>query len=771
MSNNGSLQHFGAFEADLATGELRRNGRTVRLQPQPFRVLALLLERQGELVTREEIRQKVWEDQGTSVDFEHGLNFAIKKIREALGDDADRPRYIETLPKRGYRFIAPLERNGDLSAQRETYLGTQERGQDAGAKHGQDARATARRWRAPVVGALAVMLAASAAAWYASGSRVRPPQIPAERQLTASPPEDRVWDATISPDGKFVAYVDQTGLYLRSIDSGETNPVSLPSELHSQIGQFRWLPGRGELVADVLTSRGWAIWVITVVGEAPPRLLYPSGDYAAISPDGRSIAFLNGDLPNVGKELLVGSINGEAPRKLVAAEDGQFVYSPAWSPDGQWIAYVKDSKSVQGSWTSAIEVRPAGGGPAKTLVVESSLPKASRLGESSGGLSWSPDWRLLFPVTEVAHFPTTQGKGSLWALRVEPQKGEAAGQPERLAQWVDFVPRDVSITADGKHLALLKERPWEDVYLAEFRPEGASLKPPRRFTLDDRGSSIDSWTRDSEAILFTSARNGKSQIFRQGLRESVAQIVAEGPAWCGWQSGSWLLYQESPPDAPGVQRLMRRPVGGGPPEIVLEEPADVELGYECSLNPDSPCVLSRHEGKQLIFYSLDPVRGKGKRLGTIEVGVPPGGESPPWQAVGEVGVPEGFAGGPQRSYGWGLSPDGSRVAFVEQDRYKGRVEVLSVKDGTWSEVLVEPGWGELSNVDWTVDGKGFIVTSWLPDSFNSSLLHVTLAGKVQPLLRNDRRQWFDGALPSRDGKYLALEAQTTDSNAWMLENF
>src|SRR5438309_2317071 len=117
-NSEGSVLHFGAFEADLSTGELRSNGRAVKLQPQPFKILALLLERQGELVTREQIRQELWGDD-TFVDFEQGLNFAIKKIREALGDDADRPRYIETLHRRGYRFIAPLERVGHLAAQRE----------------------------------------------------------------------------------------------------------------------------------------------------------------------------------------------------------------------------------------------------------------------------------------------------------------------------------------------------------------------------------------------------------------------------------------------------------------------------------------------------------------------------------------------------------------------------------------------------------------------------------------------------------------------------
>jgi DNA-binding winged helix-turn-helix (wHTH) protein len=104
-----SLLRFGAFEANLATGELRRNGRTVNLQPQPFKLLVMLLERQGELVTREEIQGKLWGDD-TFVEFGQGLNFAINKIRQALGDDANQPRYIETLPRRGYRFIGQLQR-------------------------------------------------------------------------------------------------------------------------------------------------------------------------------------------------------------------------------------------------------------------------------------------------------------------------------------------------------------------------------------------------------------------------------------------------------------------------------------------------------------------------------------------------------------------------------------------------------------------------------------------------------------------------------------
>lgn len=100
---------FGVFEADASTGELRRQGIRVKLNAQPFQVLCLLLDRAGELLSREEISRELWPD-GTFVDYDHGVNSAVNRIREALGDTANSPRFIETLARRGYRFVAPVER-------------------------------------------------------------------------------------------------------------------------------------------------------------------------------------------------------------------------------------------------------------------------------------------------------------------------------------------------------------------------------------------------------------------------------------------------------------------------------------------------------------------------------------------------------------------------------------------------------------------------------------------------------------------------------------
>ena len=113
--NNRRVVRFGVFELDLSAGELRKNGVKLRLQGQPFQVLTLLLERSGEVVTREDLQQKLWPSD-TFVDFDHSLNTAINKVREALGDSASSPRYVETLARRGYRFIAPVQREPENAA-------------------------------------------------------------------------------------------------------------------------------------------------------------------------------------------------------------------------------------------------------------------------------------------------------------------------------------------------------------------------------------------------------------------------------------------------------------------------------------------------------------------------------------------------------------------------------------------------------------------------------------------------------------------------------
>jgi serine/threonine protein kinase/Tol biopolymer transport system component/DNA-binding winged helix-turn-helix (wHTH) protein len=738
------LFSFGAVLYEMATGRQAFYGTTTaviceailnRAPVSPLSLNAKLPLKLEEIISKALEKRRDWRYQHAS-DIRTDLN---RLKRDTDSGHAERILSVVAEPTQGSREQAPAQRPKLASR------------------------------KLPVLGAVLVLAAAAGVAWLLTQHR-HAEYKPIERQITANPPENFVTGAAISPDGKYVAYDDHLGLYLRSIDSGETRAISLPATFQNRLGSLEWFPDGGKLLVEV-AGTGNAVevdlWVITILGEEAPRLLYRRAGQAEISPDGRSVAFVSSKLQGELEKpeaVWVGGINGESPRELATGTPPAWLSSPAWSPDGRWIAYARIS--IQGSsFTGVIEVRPAGGGPATTLISPANLPESSSPCDywANPCLRWTPDWRLVFSVSYAAASPSAQGGYSLWEVPVARRTGEAAASPERLTQWDEmpggqagnnFQAMSPTIAADARRLSFVKRYSWTDVYLAELTGAGTSRAPARRFTLDSRGSAPTSWTRDSKAIIFRSGKSGKVEIFRQGLSETIAgAIVQNSGKDCDGAvltpDGSWMLYQESTPTLAGTppssSRLMRRPVAGGSPEMVLEEPGDVWWQYACALKPGSSCVFSRYDGKDLVFYALDPTRGTGEQLGKIKAS-------------------------PTQLAAWNVSPEGLRLALVGgMDMYQGQIEVLDLRDHTWHEVPVEQGWGILQSISWTTDGKGFFVTSYLPDSFG--LLHVSLSGKVSPLFRNPGLQWMWGPVPSPDGKYLAFTANTSDVNVWMLENF
>jgi DNA-binding winged helix-turn-helix (wHTH) protein/Tol biopolymer transport system component len=745
------LYEFGPFRVDPQRRLLLQDGQPVPLTGKAFDILLALLECHGEILTKDELIGRVWPD---TVVEEGNLGRNISSLRKALDESPDEHRYIVTLARRGYRFVADVrerwEENGIATGPAEIRPFP---APDPGALPSAVTSPRRRLHRSMITSvALLALLGSVVAAYRWTRGWGRHAPEPVLRQLTANPTENWLMGAAISPDGKYLAFLDRTGLFVRSIDSGETHPVAMPPEWIGSVTGLRWFPDGGKLIASVRVPGGYDIWAITTVGQAPPRLIRRAGLWPAISPDGRFIAFQNGNTTPRGKDLWVAGINGEAARKLLAAEEGEQDLSPVWSPDGRWVAYLRgrESKTEGGQFdrTAAIEIRPAGGGPARTVVAGASLPPSTSLFcmHGRGCLSWSQDGRLFFPASDRSGTQLTRFGYSIWAVPVDVRKGEAVGKPARLAQWSDFYPNCLTLTADGRRLAFLKSRIQLDVYVGELGSDGSSLGPPRRVTLDNRGlgSTPDSWTADSRAILFASDRNGKEEIFRQGPNESLAEAVVQLPGdhpsdALPTPDGSWILYHDHVPSSSQAdassQRLMRLPVAGGSPEQVLELPAASSFEYRCPLKAGS-CVLSQKQGRELLFYSLDPVRGKGRLLGKTDRWAPR-----------------------LLSWAWDVSPDGSRVAVVSSGN-----NILTLANGAWHEIPVDARWGT-EYIAWTADGEGFLATSDKLD-----LLHITTAGKVNVLMHNDRAQWPAWPVPSPDGKYLAFQAQTNDFNAWMIEN-
>src|SRR5216683_2435277 len=297
---------FGIFEADLRSGELRRNGRKIRLQEQPFQVLAMLLEHPGEIVTREELRSRLWHAD-TFVDFDHGLNAAVKRLRDALG-------------RRGYRFVAPINPGNSGEPLK--------------------ARAIPRSglyWRIGPVAA-AVLIAGVTVGWHAGHRSVAAVRV-AERRLTGNPENDPVLSAAISPDGKYLAFADRTGFFLRVVATGETHPVPVPDQRSTHTfekdpGLFTvsWFPDGSHVLATRVASLGEkpSLWRVSVFGGSPRRLMDDAAR-GAVSADGTQVVFIRGDFGR--QEIWQMQADGGQARK-VFGQPGDNFESVVWSPDG-----------------------------------------------------------------------------------------------------------------------------------------------------------------------------------------------------------------------------------------------------------------------------------------------------------------------------------------------------------------------------------------------------------------------------------------------------
>jgi Tol biopolymer transport system component/DNA-binding winged helix-turn-helix (wHTH) protein len=724
---------FSTFEVNLHTGELRQRGQKIRLQEQPLQLLAALLERPGELVTREELRSRLW-PADTFVDFDHSLNAAIKRLRDALGESADRPIFVETVARRGYRFIGHVE---SMTATPSGLLDLKRLEQDT-----DTARIPTEKLPTSVFGlsarklqfsgaVLALVVASVATGWFAwrQARRSQLPQasVPLQR-LTTNTTENGIIASAISPDGKYLAYSDKTGAYLRLLSTGELHPL-LPKV--SDVTFLGWFPDSLQLLASwSVPPAGKRLWAFSILGGSP-RQLSDEGWSASVSPDGSQIVFLKGaGFAETGQEIWLMRANGADQRKLISFSDGRLA-TPVWSPDGRWIAYLRNKLGPDGEepW---IEILNLEQGTTRAVLSEPRL--------SAWGLMWLPDGRLLYALYEP---PPSHNSSNFWAARPDLSTGRPVGTPVRITSGDGFVVRP-SITADGKHLVFNRARPQGDVYVSEFSANGPRLSTPRRLTLDDADDIPFDWTVDNKAVLFISDRTGTANIFRQGIDETSAEMLTfdreKKLSICRLSpDGTQILYSVStnPSDNSKPVRLMRTPIHGGPPQMVLEAPA---VGnYECSHRPASICAFSQERPKESVISVFDPMIGTPHEVAKLEA-----------------------------DWIWGFSPDATSIAALKFGATENRIRLLSLSGQPAREMVVKD-WSGFTSLDWAADSKGLFVTS-NPAGLKQTLLYVDLAGNAHPIWQVNSI-WPSWAIPSRNGKYVAISISTLDSNVWMAENF
>ena len=736
---------FREFDLDLRTRELRTNGHKFILQEQPFQVLAALLECPGDLVNREELRKRLWSDD-TFVDFDRGLNKAVNRLREVLDDSAEQPRFIETLPRQGYRFIAPVERNGAQSADAsESLVGKQ---------------VFPLSWRV-VAGTLAALVAV-AVLWRIQRQPSSTSGLPElkQRQLTANSADNPVMSGAISPDGKYLAYADLKGLHTKLIESGEVADVPQPEELKGARVDWdivsTWVRDGTRFMANTDTAgRGSSIWTVPVVGGAP-RKLRDNSEAKSVSRDGSQVAFL----ANWGRfgyrELWVMRPDGEGAYKLYDTDESGFFVGTEWSPDGQRLGYFIAHEGPKKA-EMAIESRDLLGGPPVTA-----LPDAVPLED----WSWLPDGRLVYSWDEPG--PAAESC-NLWAMLIDPRTGRPAEKPKRLTSWAGFCMANPSPSADGKRLAFRRWLWQANIFVADLDHTGTRLTTLRKLTTIEGRNFPVGWTADSSAVFFESYRDGQWQILKQLLgRETAEPLVTVSVNMFNPQAvvsgdGTWILYPAGYSSTGGSSapyQLMRVPINGGSAERVLSATfydSGSRASPACARVPVGLCAIAERsmDGKRITFTAFDPLKGRGREIAQVDID------------------PTG------RNYVWDLSPDGTRIAFLQLFGAQGgpsaggMIRMIPL-DGHASRQIIVKGWGSLQSVDWTADGKALFVSGATPQG--SALLHVDLQGNATVLWerKGSLEPWFaraPWAMPSPDGRHLAIYDWQLSSNMWMVENF
>jgi Tol biopolymer transport system component/DNA-binding winged helix-turn-helix (wHTH) protein len=710
---------FGVFEADLRASELRKSGQKVKLQEQPFQLLAMLLERPGEVITREELRSRLWPGD-TFVDFDHGLNAAIKRLRDALGDSADNPRFVETLARRGYRFIPPVEgakRNGAAVAAQ------------TGAQPVAASQVRSGRWR--IASAVLLVLFGTCAGWVAA--RYFNPKVQIlERRLTGNPADDPILSAVISPDAKYLAFSDRSGLFVRVVLTGETHAVALPDGFRLQ--PISWFPdGSHVLTTNWSNTEGPSLWSVSVLGGAPRKIM-GNAEARAVSPDGSQIAFVRGEM--LHEEVWVMSADGDHVHK-VFGEPGDMFGCAAWSRDGQLLAFVRFNYAMAfiDGQSSIWIVKPSGG-------LQSHLFSEPRL---SGTLAWAADGRLIYSLAEPR---PNQGDSNLWAIHIDPHNGRTVGEGVRLTSGPDrkIFP---SLSSDGKQLAFLRWRGEPHVYVADLDAGGEHLSLPRALSLDEGRNQPYAWTPDGKSVLFTSDRDGPRHIFRQAPDQRAPDLLVGGPDSVQIArlnpEGTELMYLLAPSssDPAGISHLMRMPLGGGTPQLILG--GQQITNFQCARLPSRTCLLSVGQTEGMTFFTFDPVTGKEKLLLKDDRAAAPG-------------------------YNWTLSPDGTMLATSEWrgGKIPSEIHLIPMKGGA-RRTLSLADWAGIASIDWSADGRSIWVSAESP-SGPQALLSVDLHGRAKTLLEDLQRE-VGWAIQSIDGRHIAFWEAGGSSNAWVIEGF
>ena len=394
-----TVYQFGQFEVNATSGELLRNGKRVKLQEQPFRLLVVLLESAGEVVGRDELRNRIWPED-TFVDFDGSLRVGVRKLREALGDDAENPRYIETVPKRGYRFLGPAVLPAEATPPTAAPPAWETSGLvvTAASAVAVPKPPSAKRW---VIGLTVAAVIVIGLFVYWLTLPVRPPRMLSSEQLTF---DGLVKEPPVLTDGSRLYFGTilgpPYGLYEVSVTGGEPAPMAMPNM--SPFSFYRLAAIAADSSELLLQSREgyqWRgpLWVVPTVSRSGRRINDITSTDAAWFPDGKRIVYAS------GHALYVAKNDGTDSRQFVKVNG-----TPSWmrwSPDGRLLRFT--ITDLQTNTSSLWQVRDDGSGLHRLLSGWNDSPA-----ECCG--SWTRDGRhFVFQSTHNL-------RSDIWAIRENP---------------------------------------------------------------------------------------------------------------------------------------------------------------------------------------------------------------------------------------------------------------------------------------------------------------------------------------------------------------
>ena len=622
---------FGLFELERSTGRLFKSGILLKLPPQPFRLLLLLIDNRGRVVSREEIQLHLWR-QAAFVDFERGINYSVNQIRTALGDDPDHPRYVETLPRIGYRFIADIQdRPGEMPSPPSRIFAVST-GHSDGTRRDLEASSvlpsvttpapvrSSNKWSVITAAALGLLLIAGLATSHFRSRSTHSGEISIENlQIVKLLDTGTVKNIAISKDGRHVAYVrvlgEEQALHLRQTTGGGDVQVLPPA-----LGNFvavTFSPDGDSLYfvrADSKDMGFRCLFQIPTLGGSPRKLVTDVDSGVAFSPDGRLISYQRWFAQRDEGELNVANADGSAEHSLIRIRklNHQSPGDPApdWSPDGRTIVLSKLLLEKPRRWVVyAVSVK---NGSSREL-----YSTFNRIGR--------PIWLRSGNGLLIPQYDPIYHRSQLWTISY-PQ-----GVAHRFTHDISDYSTDLDSTRDGRTVVSIASAVQSHLWRSSSAEHSdaqqitngedpfflSKLTPDEKILSTDAYGSL--WTMNldgTQAMAFGTLRdigwftvcgnyivalshgNNSTALVRMDMNGAHIKTLAAGTLWspsCAREANT-VYYMNF--DMP--QKIWRVPLEGGIPTEVAPLVGDSILG-NLTVSPDGKFLVYQSN-----FWSASP---------------------------------------------------------------------------------------------------------------------------------------------------------------------